>query len=335
MNRFFNKYINITKRILVVAATMSLCVPFPVNAETKPLKGTWLSFLDYQELLKTQSKRRFDQRFDEICKTIDTNGCNSIFVHVRSHNDAIYPSTVYPWSEQMLDGADPGYDPLAEMIDIAHQNGLGIHAWINPYGYRQGKISENPELATLENILAGVEEILNSYDVDGIHFDDYFPPIGKDAINDMIRKVHEICQEHGKTFGISPQGNIENNIRNGADVRTWLSSDEYVDYIAPQIYWTDLYGEECAAKSKQTLTEWSEINQAGIPMYVGMALYRAGNEIEGDPGWQMTNDNLLWQWIKAKKLGYQGYIIYDTRSQMNPNKTQKEELERLAKYYAN
>ena len=294
------------------------------------MRGTWLSYVDMQEMLKGMDQESFDTAFGKICDTIRENGGNTIFVHVRSHNDAIYPSAVYPWSTHMLQGADPGYDPLKDMVKIAHDSGLSIHAWINPYGYRNGMISEHPELSNLSNILAGVAEILAGYDVDGIHFDDYFPPLGASTLNAMVSQVHQVCAANGRLFGIAPQGNIQNNIAMGADVETWLSKRGYVDYIAPQIYWTDNYGAEgTQAMSSERLSAWRALNKAGIPMYVGMALYRAGNQMKDDSGWTKQDDNLKRQAEKAKSLGYRGYILYNTKSQMVPNDTQKKEISNL------
>ena len=180
--------------------------------------------------------------------------------------------------------------------------------------------------------MAGVNEILDEYDIDGIHFDDYFPPIGEDQINSMVFQVHDACAVHGKVFGISPQGNIENNKAMGADIETWMSVVGYIDYIAPQIYWTDNYGDDGqTSMSTNRLKEWKKLNKINIPIYVGMALYKAGNEIDGDPGWNMQHDNLQKQSHAAKILGYNGYILYNTKSQLTPNQGQEEEIRNLLK----
>ncbi len=294
------------------------------------MKGVWLSFLDYQSFLKGKNKAAFDQTFQTICATAAANGQNTIIVHVRSHNDAIYPSKIYPWSTVMVGGADPGYDPLAEMVNIAHSSGLKIHAWINPYGFRNGAYSGNAALANTANIVGGVNEILAGYAVDGIHFDDYFPPIGAANINAMIAQVHQVCAANNRVFGIAPQGNVENNIKMGADVGTWLSVPGYIDYIAPQIYWTDNYGKAGnVAMSSQRLSQWKGLNKLGIPMYVGMALYRAGTPVSSDPGWALQNNNLAKQAQTAAGLGYTGYILYNTASEVLPNAGQKAELANL------
>ncbi|MBR5376438.1 MAG: family 10 glycosylhydrolase [Lachnospiraceae bacterium] len=301
-----------------------------VNAAGAAMKGTWVSFYDIQTFLKGKSQAAFEQSFQTICATVAANGGNAVFVHVRSHNDAIYPSAIYPWSSQMLNGANPGYDPLADMVQIAHASGLKFHAWINPYGFRNGAYAGNAALATNANIVAGVTEIVTKYPVDGIHFDDYFPPIGAANINAMVAQVHQVCAANGKVFGISPQGNVENNIRMGADVNTWLSVPGYIDYIAPQIYWTDNYGAAGnVAMSSQRLAQWRGLNKIGVPMYVGMALYRCGSPVASDPGWTLANNNLAKQAQKAASLGYSGYILYNTTSELLPNAGQRAELANL------
>lgn len=275
------------------------------------LKGVWFSFLDWQLFLRGKDQGGFDSAFSSVCDTTLSHGLNAIFVHVRSHNDAVYPSAVYPWSSQMLNGADPGYDPLADMVQIAHSKGLQIHAWINPYGYRGSIISAHPELSTTANVVSGVQEIVSNYAVDGIHFDDYFPPLGKGEINSMVSQVHTVCANSGKVFGISPQGNLSNLRASSADVDTWLSSGGYVDYLAPQLYWSDNYGAGGnVTMFSDRLGQFKAIDSAGIPLYVGLAAYKAGQPVAGDPGWASSGTNLATQRDKAASAGYTGYILY-------------------------
>ncbi|MBO6138189.1 MAG: family 10 glycosylhydrolase [Lachnospiraceae bacterium] len=317
--KLFKKLMAVLLSAAIVLGGSSINVK-EVRAAAAPagFKGVWISFLDVQNHLKGQAQAGFDANFTAMCDTVRANGGNAVIVHVRSHNDAIYPSAIYPWSTTMLNG-NPGFDPLADMINIAHAKGLQFHAWINPYGYRNGVVSGNPALATTENVVAGVQEIVSKYAVDGIHFDDYFPPIGAAALNNMVASVHNVCASAGKVFGISPQGNIENNRAMGADVDTWLSAPGYVDYIAPQIYWTDNYGAAGnVTMYSNRLAQWKALNKAGIPMYVGLALYRAGQPSGSDPGWTMTSTNLATQVDKARNAGCTGYIVYRYDSLLLP-----------------
>ena len=275
------------------------------------LKGVWFSFLDWQLFLRGKDQAGFDNAFSSVCDVTLSHGLNAIFVHVRSHNDAVYPSGIYPWSSQMLNGANPGYDPLSDMVSIAHSKGLQIHAWINPYGYRNGMITGNAALANTANVVSGVQEIVANYAVDGIHFDDYFPPVGKAEINSMVSQVHTVCANSGKVFGISPQGNLDNLRASSADVDTWLSSGGYVDYLCPQLYWSDNYGAGGnVTMYSNRLALFRNIDKAGVPLYVGLAAYKAGQPIGSDPGWTLTNTNLATQRDKALGAGYTGYILY-------------------------
>ena len=281
------------------------------------VRAVWVSFFDWQTYLKGKNQTDFTNAFSAMCDKILEQGCNTMIVHVRSHNDAVYPSAVYPWSTMMLNG-NPGYDPLSIMVSTAHAKGLQFHAWINPYGYRNGAFSGDPALVTQNNIVAGVTEIVNNYAVDGIHFDDYFPPFGASVHNSMISQVYTATHAAGKVFGISPQGNIENNRAMGADIDTWLSVPGYIDYICPQIYWTDNYGASGGVKMySNRLAQWKAINKLGIPMYAGLASYRCGQPIGADPGWGLSNTNLKSQANIAAANGYQGYFLYSYASLSN------------------
>lgn len=146
-----------------------------------------------------------------ILDNLKTNGYNSVFLQVRSECDAMYISTIEPWS-QWLTGTQgqapsPLWDPLAFAVTEAHNRGLELHAWLNPYRAQTSSpatypkaanhiISTNPswvmtatrtDFATNNTrimdpgipsvqarIVQIVQEIATNYNVDGIHFDDYF-----------------------------------------------------------------------------------------------------------------------------------------------------------------
>ena len=76
-------------------------------------------------------EKEFTQKLDAL-KAI---GINTIVVQVRPKADALYKSTINPWSDVLTgtQGKDPGYDPMAFMIEEAHKRGMSFHAWLNPY----------------------------------------------------------------------------------------------------------------------------------------------------------------------------------------------------------
>ncbi|MBO4899816.1 MAG: family 10 glycosylhydrolase [Lachnospiraceae bacterium] len=277
-------------------------------------RAVWFSFRDWQTYLKGKSEKDFRSTFQTVCQNCKDNGLNAIIVHVRSHNDAAYPSSCYPWSDEMC-GGNPGYDPLAMITEIAHANGLQVHAWINPYGYRNGKYCGDKSLATRDNILAGVREILDNYNVEGIHFDDYFPPLGASVHNSLLKDVYNTVHSYGKVFGVSPSGNIDNNRRAGVDVDTWLANTGYIDYICPQIYWSNAYGKAGnVTMYSDRLAAWKGLNKAGIRMYIGLAAYRCGEVSGSDPGWSTRNTNLSGQVKELRDNGLAGYILFSYSS---------------------
>ncbi|MDP1831000.1 MAG: family 10 glycosylhydrolase [Geothrix sp.] len=132
-------------------------------------------------------------------------GLNALILQVRPAADALYPSRLEPWSEYLTgtqgQPPEPLYDPLAFWIEEAHRAGLELHAWFNPYRARQtsspaplapGHVANTrPDLVraygdqlwldpgapgAVEHVLAVILDVVRRYDVDGVHFDDYFYP---------------------------------------------------------------------------------------------------------------------------------------------------------------
>jgi uncharacterized lipoprotein YddW (UPF0748 family) len=129
-------------------------------------------------------------------------GLNTLFFQVRPESDALYPSTLEPWSRYLTgtQGQNPGWDPLDELLTLAHARGLEVHAWLNPYRALVssgsstaanhvtrtmpasavtygGAVVMNPGREEVrQHFEAVVSDLLNRYDLDGVHFDDYFYP---------------------------------------------------------------------------------------------------------------------------------------------------------------
>ena len=130
---------------------------------------------------------------------------NALIVQVRPAADALYASSIEPWSEYLTGeegrAPDPLYDPLRTWIDEAHRRGIAIHAWFNPYRARHPSATgpnapshisrTNPELvkrygdslwmdpgesAAAKRTLDVIVDVVRRYDIDGVHIDDYFYP---------------------------------------------------------------------------------------------------------------------------------------------------------------
>lgn len=190
------------------------CLFFAVsisNAQTPPkreLRAAWLTtFLNLD--WPATNTRSVQQVKDSVNKLLDLHkqtGINAIYFQVRNECDAVYPSTLEPWSACVtgIQGNAPAdnFDPLQFMIDECRKRGIEIHAWLNPYravnnynnisSYATNHIANtrpewllqqgtlrilNPGIpAVRDYIISIMMDIIRRYDVDGIHYDDYFYP---------------------------------------------------------------------------------------------------------------------------------------------------------------
>lgn len=322
-------------------------------------RAVWVSYQDLAKL-SFENQRSFEKEFKEIVSHAQKQKCNTLIVHVRAFSDALYPSQLFPISSVITKQSRLTFDPLASMIDLTHQEGLSFEAWINPYRisinektYQQFIAHSmkrrwlNDESYTIhygtyqyilnpahqevrDYITKGVQEIVKNYDVDGIHFDDYFYVEGThgkttqkerlDHVNALISQVYSAIKsvKDNVTFGISPQGNYENCLLEGADVDTWLKEEGYVDYVMPQIYWSDSYGvdgnTEMFTKRAKTFSRLKK--HKNVKLYAGLAIYKAGQEDGNDIGWSQRSDNLSRQIQTLYQYDYDGYSLFDYSSMM-------------------
>ncbi|HEX6558923.1 MAG TPA: family 10 glycosylhydrolase [Longimicrobiales bacterium] len=137
---------------------------------------------------------------------------NAVILHVRTSADALYPTKRAPWSAYLTgtQGKSPGYDPLAFALREAHARGLELHAWFNPFrateAPRKTKLAAshitrrhpgwivrygsetwiNPGIpAARAAVLATIFEVVERYDIDGVHLDDYFYPYREDGAGEF------------------------------------------------------------------------------------------------------------------------------------------------------
>lgn len=186
--------------------------PAQKTSDTLDYKAVWLSYLEfngYRKSVKNNNESNFRKFYKHILQRMKTLGFNRIIVQVRPFGDALYSSKHFPWAACISgkQGKNPGYDPLKIMTEMSHKEGIAIEAWINPYRISSGDSIDslsktNParmwysSQSTKRNVLSydgslyynpsskdvrkliiqGVQEIVQNYDVDGIHMDDYFYP---------------------------------------------------------------------------------------------------------------------------------------------------------------
>ena len=191
-------------------------------------------------------------------------------------------------------------------------------------------------------ITEGVAEIIKNYDVDGIQFDDYFYPENSDSadndkyneykkstdkplskekwrtknVSNLIKNVYSCIKKINENivFGISPQGNINNNYALSADVKTWCKTHGYIDYICPQIYFSldnpTLAFEEC-------LNQWIKLKKhSKLKLYIGLAGYKGGTD--NDNGTWLDNNDILKTEIQiCKEKQTDGIMLYSYESFLN------------------
>ncbi|MEG2441685.1 MAG: family 10 glycosylhydrolase [Acetivibrio sp.] len=350
------------------------------------MQAVWISFLEFEKS-KNYSEEEFKAYIDSMFDNCVNMKMNAVIVQVRAFGDAMYDSDYFPWSYYAsgTQGKSLSYDPLYYMVEAAHKRNLEFHAWLNPYRIAKGNTSaaklsmDNPariwmeESATKRNVLSyngslyynpsstdvqelivnGVKEIVEKYDVDGIHFDDYFyPNLGsnyssrfdsleykeyaaqckasgitaksivtwrRDNVNALVKKTYAAIKNIDKdcVFGISPAGNISNLLSNSSyyvDIKTWLSSSEYVDYICPQIYWSFTHK---TAPYKTIVDDWVNLKTSDtVNLYIGLAAYRAGiseaaAKKYSDVGWSEANTILRDQVLYGRDTGVvDGYMYF-------------------------
>ena len=175
------------------------------------MKGVWLSQYDLQNVCTDNGRQRekedFAARMGRIFDNIKEMGFNTVIIQVRPFGDSFYPSEYYPMSSYAV-GAYGGvgdYDAFSIALQLAHERGLSVHAWINPlramlanevmgiddkYAVKRwyeskservkdvsGRLYLNPAYPEVRELICdGVREIVHKYPVDGVHIDDYFYP---------------------------------------------------------------------------------------------------------------------------------------------------------------
>lgn len=192
-----------------------------------------------------------------------------------------------------------------------------------------------------EMVVQGVVEVVRNYNVDGVQFDDYFYPstdasfdaeqyarygAGQELaewrrgnVNTLVKRVYEAikAEKPSVVFGISPQGNNDNNYtQQYSDVGLWLSTPGYVDYIMPQVYWGFDYTLKSGSQRYafgNIIDEWLAMpRDASVSLAFGLGAYRVG---DGDGSWAESAEwesghNLADMARALAARGADGYALY-------------------------
>lgn len=352
------------------------------------MRGVWVSTvvnLDWPSR-KGLSVEQQKQEFIKIATAQKALGINALFVQVRPAGDAFYPSQYDPWSEYLTgkqgQAPVPFYDPLKFMIDETHKLGMEFHAWINPYRmvfdinrssvadnhvtkqhpewfvtYGKQKIF-NPGIPEAVKYIRGVvSDIINRYDVDGIHMDDYFYPYpehgafhdeeayrqygrGKSLAewrrsncNTLVKEIHDAINTYNPMvkFGISPFGIYQNRTASTPDGSNTSGSQAYSDLYADVLAWLkegwidyvtpQLYWEIGNRRADYaTLINWWANHTYGKQLYIGEGIYRA-DEAPVSAAWRDRSEfPRHLQLVRNLQGKVQGQVLFTSKNLLhNPN----------------
>ena len=308
-------------------------------------RGVWIASVDNIDWPRRDQRNSNDQKA-EFIRQLDmheANGMNAVVVQVRPAADAFYPSPYEPWS-QWLTGTQgkppaPYYDPLQFGIEEAHKRGFEYHAWVNPYraNFSVGKASIASNHITKLHpewflqyggtlyfdpgnkeaqawVVEVIRDMVNRYDIDAVHMDDYFYPyriagkefpdhksyakygngMAKDEwrrsnVDSIIYKLNTVIHETKPwvKFGISPFGVWRNQDKDPLGSPTKAGVTNYDDLYADVLLWLEegwvdyvapqIYWEfSHKAAPFQPILEWWNANANGRHVYAGLGIYRAG-----------------------------------------------------------
>ena len=336
-----------------------------------PYRAVWVSYLEWQQV-DFSTPETFSGDIAVILDNIRNLGATVVLAQVRPFGDALYPSSYYPFSHLCTgqQGRDPGYDPLALLVQAAQDRGLALEAWVNPYRIQAGltpalcgaspaklhpdwvKYTDTgayldpANTAVRQYIADAVGELCANYDVDGIHFDDYFYPTTDPAfdaadyaasgtaltqddwrrenVNALVELCHATARRYGVRFGVAPVGDPEQNYAlQYSDAARWLRQGT-VDYLMPQLYWGQEYVKDgdTSHSLARLAGAWAALPRAaGVRLYAGLGAYRIGAGDGSDSGSEWVSGHALAdQLALLARSGITGVGLYRYASLFdNPN----------------
>ncbi len=333
-----------------VEASFYKVIDVDVKPTFREFRGVWIATIGNIDW-PTSSTDAFSKQKEDFIKLLDHYqklNFNVVIVQVRTSGDAFYPSQFAPWSRYLTgkEGKKPqtDEDPLTWMISETHKYGMEFHAWFNPYratvdldlkkisaGHDYHKHPDwmikystkyyyNPALPEVQKHLTEViREVVENYDIDAIHFDDYFYPYVVDKVkfedgvafkkygkpgqkledwrrenvNSLIRSVHEMIESTKPwvQFGISPFGVWRNIDRDPEGSKTRAGQTNFDHLYADPITWMkhgwidylipQLYWSmEYNLASYRELVSWWSRNSHNTKIYVGNGPYKIRDNVD-------------------------------------------------------
>ncbi len=307
-------------------------------------RGAWIQCVNGQ--FQGMSTDKMQQLLISQLENLKGAGINAIIFQVRPEADALYNSSFEPWSRYLtgVQGKKPTpyWDPMQFMIDECHKRGMEFHAWVNPYRAKtkgttalspihpynrnperfikyDGQLFFDPGLPENRKYICKiVKDIVDRYDVDALHMDDYFYPYPnpaerfnddlsfaqygrgyadrndwrRDNVNMLIKEVYQTVRASKPwvKFGVSPFG-IYRNRKNDPNGSNTNGLQNYDDLYADVLMWVNngwvdynipqIYWEiGHKAADYETLINWWAKNSANRPLYIGQDVMRTINKAD-------------------------------------------------------
>jgi uncharacterized lipoprotein YddW (UPF0748 family) len=326
--------------LLILFVTFVSAAAETLPAPAREFRAVWIATVDNIDFPSKRNLSVAEQKAEIIrdLTLAESLKMNAVIFQVRPMCDAIYESKIEPWSEFLTGamGKAQSFDPLKFITIEAHKRGILVHAWFNPYrAYHPAAktvsadhiTKRRPDLVrtygkylwldpTDEEVkkysLSVVLDVVKRYDIDGVHFDDYFYPYaekdesgnkiefpddknwqkyekagGKSNRDDWRRKnVDDFIASVGRgikrlkpeiMYGISPFGVAEENYKNlYANAEKWLR-DGTVDYFVPQLYWKS---DRPNREFPLLLKFWESANVKKRHVWAGIGTYKIPSKTE-------------------------------------------------------
>lgn len=384
--------------LLLFVSTLVAQRPVPLLSGPQPPRehrGVWMATvlnIDYPSR-QTAAAASLRAEFDSQLYRLRQLGINTIYLQVRPAADAIYPSALAPWSVwltgQQGKAPDSQFDPLAHAISAAHAQGVEVHAWVNPYRvsmhtdtsllatehlYHQhpewvyaynNRMYLDPGMPEVRQHLGTViDELIQQYDLDGIHFDDYFYPYPapgmaipdsltfrrygqgrtladwrRENVNHFIRETHQKIKAAKPwiQFSVSPYGVWRNRTQDplrGSD--TYASVSSYDDLYGDALAWAEAgivdylipqlyWSQQFAPANHRTLLDWwVKHTPRQTPLLIGHAAYKV--QQDPDTAWHQPGELREQITLTRRRGQVQGSVFFSARSLLGHHSNVGQEL---------
>lgn len=352
------------------------------KATTEKIVGVWFSYSELDAMLLSGD---FKAEFTKALNNSKNLNITDFFIHIRPFCDSLYPSEYFPLRQS---ASNVNFDVLEFIVKACHERNIRVHGWINPYRVRTADsdinaLSENNPVrqwlldqntendsnvclldgiylnpashAATRLITDGIREVIEKYEIDGIHFDDYFYPtesaefdkISYEAysvniknplsleewrranINAFISSVSSTVKAMNKEiiFSISPAASVQKNYQSYyADVKLWVENG-YIDWIMPQLYFGFNYPDE-SFRFEHLFKEWQGLSKnQNVKLIIGLAAYKIDTENETESE-EWSSGNVLSRQIKHATQA-DGFCFFSYTSLFSENKNNVNERQNI------